>query len=149
MSQEYDRLSRSQLLYQEVHSANSKMFGDIAVVLLEELDQSEAFRTIAAVDSRVVGVKVSPLDVAIASHNTKFVSHYVVQRFLAYLWRGLPPLECIESGYRPDQTLRGYFIQLISTPDVFFSAPCGHYTTQLYSYILFVFSYLNVCVWTT
>lgn len=86
LSKEYRRLANTQHIFREIHEDNSNLFALLAVKLLEDLSAIDAFKVVAAVDDRYGNV--SPMDIAIESNNTKFIANHVVQRFLAFLWRG-------------------------------------------------------------
>jgi len=85
---------------------------------------------------------VSPIQVAIRSHNSHFISHPLVQDYVRYIWKGDDPLQqqFVQAGAEGQSDIWDFVLK----PKKWFGSPRGLFFLNIYTYLIFIAFHMQI-----
>ena len=148
LAEMYGEVAKIQPTHKNTLNGNKDILEKMAFQLLDDAKEIDVMQILGGCDPSFGNV--SPLQVAIRAHNSLFVSHPLVQDFVAHVWKGEDPLQQrfasggVE-GEGSGSSKRAELVwDFVERPKLWFGSPRGHFFLHIYTYLMFIYFHANV-----
>ena len=122
----YGEIAKKQPTHRLALEANKEILQKVACTFLDFAKAEHVVQVLGGMDPSYGNL--SPINVAIRSHNSLFISHPLVQDFVQQIWKGEDPLrvtfESSEGGGEEEHD--NMLWDFVLKPKDFFKSPRGH-----------------------
>eukprot|EP00520_Triparma_pacifica_P005969 CAMPEP_0118653476 /NCGR_PEP_ID=MMETSP0785-20121206/11849_1 /TAXON_ID=91992 /ORGANISM="Bolidomonas pacifica, Strain CCMP 1866" /LENGTH=854 /DNA_ID=CAMNT_0006546017 /DNA_START=263 /DNA_END=2828 /DNA_ORIENTATION=- len=141
LAEMYGQVSRRQPTHRHTLDQNREIMEKMAIGMLDNTSEDDVMMIVGGEDPSFG--KLSPITVAIRSHNSSFISHPFTQDYIAQIWKGDDPLQ---RAFLKDEKSSSIFWDFIKKPKKFFGSPRGHFFLHIYTYLIFIGIHMQVTI---
>lgn len=139
LAEMYWTVSKHQPTHRHTLEQNKEIMEKVAFSMLDDIREEDVMMIIGGEDPAFGNI--SPINVAIRSHISSFISHPLTQDYISQIWKGDDPLQ---RAFLKDEKNVHMFWDFILKPKIFFGSPRGHFFLHIYTYVIFIIVHMQV-----